>query len=59
MTDEQSQLESIDDLTALRRAHDPQLVLRFGYAPTTCFTNRRPVTAVIEPEPPGIGGPPR
>jgi nitroreductase len=32
---------------AVRRAHDPQLVLRFGYAPATCFTNRRPVTDVI------------
>ncbi|MET7426336.1 hypothetical protein [Dactylosporangium sp. NPDC005555] len=33
---------------ALRRAHDPQLVLRFGYAPATCFTNRRPVADVID-----------
>ncbi|MDG6108297.1 nitroreductase family protein [Dactylosporangium aurantiacum] len=29
--------------------HDPQLVLRFGYAPRTCFTNRRPIADVIEP----------
>jgi hypothetical protein len=29
--------------------HDPQLVLRFGYAPTTCYTNRRPVADVIDP----------
>ncbi|WP_432839577.1 Acg family FMN-binding oxidoreductase [Dactylosporangium sp. CA-092794] len=34
----------------LGRADAPQLVLRFGYAPTTCFTNRRPVADVIEPE---------
>ncbi|GAA2367004.1 hypothetical protein GCM10010170_066120 [Dactylosporangium salmoneum] len=27
---------------------DPQLVLRFGYAPTTCYTNRRPVADVLE-----------
>ncbi|WP_327004472.1 nitroreductase [Dactylosporangium sp. NBC_01737] len=32
---------------AVRRAHSPQLVLRFGYAPTTCYTNRRPVADVI------------
>ena len=44
---------------ALRRAHDPQLVLRFGYAPMTCFTNRRPVADVIEPEAADTGGPPR
>ncbi|MEV6931807.1 nitroreductase [Dactylosporangium sp. NPDC051485] len=35
----------------LRRAvnpiPDPQLVLRFGYAPTTCYTNRRPVADVL------------
>ncbi|MFI5916789.1 Acg family FMN-binding oxidoreductase [Dactylosporangium sp. NPDC051541] len=31
------------------RIHDPQLVLRFGYAPTTCYTNRRPVADVMEP----------
>jgi hypothetical protein len=31
------------------RLHDPQLVLRFGYAPTTCYTNRRPVADVIDP----------
>ncbi|GAA3453458.1 Acg family FMN-binding oxidoreductase [Dactylosporangium matsuzakiense] len=34
---------------AVGRIHDPQLVLRFGYAPTTCYTNRRPVTDVIDP----------
>ncbi|WP_432971470.1 Acg family FMN-binding oxidoreductase [Dactylosporangium sp. CA-233914] len=28
--------------------HDPQLVLRFGYAPTTCYTNRRPVAEVMD-----------
>lgn len=33
---------------ALRRAYAPQLVLRFGYAPTTCYTNRRPVSDVID-----------
>ncbi|MER7281869.1 nitroreductase [Dactylosporangium sp. NPDC000244] len=33
---------------AIDRIHDPQLVLRFGYAPTTCYTNRRPVTDVID-----------
>ncbi|MDG6110120.1 nitroreductase [Dactylosporangium aurantiacum] len=33
---------------ALRRAYAPQLVLRFGYAPTTCYTNRRPVRDVID-----------
>ncbi|MER7008305.1 nitroreductase family protein [Dactylosporangium sp. NPDC000555] len=33
----------------LGRLHDPQLVLRFGYAPTTCYTNRRPIEDVIEP----------
>lgn len=33
---------------AVHRAHDPQLVLRFGYAPTTCYTNRRPVGDVID-----------
>ncbi|MEV4509978.1 nitroreductase [Dactylosporangium sp. NPDC049525] len=33
---------------ALHRVHDPQLVLRFGYAPTTCYTNRRPVADVID-----------
>jgi nitroreductase len=33
---------------ALHRVHDPQLVLRFGYAPTTGWTNRRPVTDVID-----------
>lgn len=27
--------------------HDPQMVLRFGYAPTTCYTNRRPVADAI------------
>ncbi|WP_344514592.1 Acg family FMN-binding oxidoreductase [Dactylosporangium maewongense] len=32
---------------ALHRSHDPQLVLRFGYAPSTCFTNRRPPSDVI------------
>jgi hypothetical protein len=35
----------------LRRAisgiHEPYLVLRFGFAPTTCYTNRRPVSDVI------------
>jgi nitroreductase len=31
----------------VRRAHDAQLVLRFGYAPTTCYTSRRPVADVI------------
>ncbi|GAA2357334.1 Acg family FMN-binding oxidoreductase [Dactylosporangium salmoneum] len=31
------------------RLHDPQLVLRFGYAPRTCYTNRRPIADVIEP----------
>ncbi|WP_433088119.1 Acg family FMN-binding oxidoreductase [Dactylosporangium sp. CA-052675] len=30
-------------------SHDPHLVLRFGYAPRTCYTNRRPVADVIEP----------
>jgi len=35
---------------ALHRAYDPQLVLRFGYAPTTCYTNRRPLADVIEVE---------
>ncbi|WP_433605945.1 Acg family FMN-binding oxidoreductase [Dactylosporangium sp. CA-139114] len=33
---------------AIDRIHDPHLVLRFGYAPTTCYTNRRPVTDVID-----------
>ncbi|GAA1535454.1 hypothetical protein GCM10009827_062180 [Dactylosporangium maewongense] len=33
---------------ALRRPYAPQLVLRFGYAPTTCYTNRRPVSDVID-----------
>ncbi|MFF5235540.1 Acg family FMN-binding oxidoreductase [Dactylosporangium sp. NPDC000521] len=33
---------------ALRRPYAPQLVLRFGYAPTTCYTNRRPVADVID-----------
>lgn len=33
---------------AVDRFHDPHLVLRFGYAPTTCYTNRRPVADVIE-----------
>ncbi|MET7423701.1 nitroreductase [Dactylosporangium sp. NPDC005555] len=33
---------------ALHRAYAPQLVLRFGYAPTTCYTNRRPVEDVID-----------
>ena len=32
----------------LRRAYAPQLLLRFGYAPTTCYTNRRPVSDVID-----------
>ncbi|MGI5239709.1 Acg family FMN-binding oxidoreductase [Dactylosporangium sp. CA-139066] len=32
----------------LGRPDLPQLVLRFGYAPTTCYTNRRPVADVIE-----------
>lgn len=31
----------------LGRSYEPQLVLRFGYAPTTCYTNRRPVADVI------------
>ena len=34
----------------LHRVHDPQLVLRFGYAPTTCFTNRRPTADVADVE---------
>jgi nitroreductase len=34
----------------VHRLHAPQLVLRFGYAPTTCYTNRRPVADVIDPE---------
>jgi hypothetical protein len=29
--------------------HEPQMVLRFGYAPTTCYTNRRPVADAILP----------
>jgi hypothetical protein len=33
---------------AVHRVHAPQLVLRFGYAPTTCYTNRRPVADVID-----------
>lgn len=32
----------------LDRPYAPQLVLRFGYAPTTCYTNRRPVRDVID-----------
>ncbi|WP_238006869.1 nitroreductase family protein [Dactylosporangium sp. AC04546] len=32
----------------LGRPDLPQLVLRFGYAPTTCYTGRRPVGDVIE-----------
>jgi nitroreductase len=38
---------------ALHRVHDPQLVLRFGYAPTTCYTNRRPVADVLDAGPAG------
>ncbi|MEV0136028.1 hypothetical protein AB0H83_47270 [Dactylosporangium sp. NPDC050688] len=34
---------------AVHRAHAPQLVLRFGYAPTAGFTSRRPVADVIDP----------
>jgi nitroreductase len=34
---------------AVHRPYDPQLVLRFGYAPATCATNRRPVADVIDP----------
>ena len=37
----------------VHRLHDPQLVLRFGYAPTTCYTNRRQVADVIDPQGPG------
>ncbi|HTJ36116.1 MAG TPA: nitroreductase family protein [Dactylosporangium sp.] len=33
----------------LDRPYLPQMVLRFGYAPTTCYTNRRPVADVVEP----------
>ncbi|MEU7872103.1 nitroreductase [Dactylosporangium sp. NPDC049140] len=33
---------------AVGRIHEPQIVLRFGYAPTTCYTNRRPIADVIE-----------
>jgi nitroreductase len=37
---------------ALHRVHAPQLVLRFGYAATAGWTNRRPVTDVIDVHPP-------
>ncbi|MEU7875898.1 hypothetical protein [Dactylosporangium sp. NPDC049140] len=33
---------------ALHRGNDPQLVLRFGYAPTIGCTNRRAVADVVE-----------
>ncbi|GGM41183.1 Acg family FMN-binding oxidoreductase [Dactylosporangium sucinum] len=32
----------------LGRPDLPQLVLRFGYAPTTCYTGRRPVADVVD-----------
>ncbi|MFC5002142.1 Acg family FMN-binding oxidoreductase [Dactylosporangium cerinum] len=36
---------------AVHRLYDPQLVLRFGYAPAIGATNRRPVADVIEVDP--------
>lgn len=45
----QAGVELLDQRHELDPLHDPQLVLRFGYAPRTCYTNRRPIADVIEP----------